>query len=402
MESAVPLSELAAEDEVKNIVIFISDSTRFDKVPDAVTSRGLSSKAISPSTFTAPSLPSIITGQYPVDHGVWRFKERLAKRPFLIDSADNFGFNLDTMWVHIDKEEQKPPLRILWVNPSELRASVSELDEPFVYIVHDRGGHAPYGEKHLEWESTSDFFAEYRNKPKKIHRMYEQSLSSTAKRFKSLLDELEDAGKLERTLLVFTSDHGELLGEKEYGGLYAHHAPLVPELVTVPIVFAGAGLPTGDYESLLSGLDILPTVLSAQSKQLPPDLQGADVWETSPSNTNRFIRSDVCHGGRRAMYTATSAWQEEGGICVHRSGLLNRLAYLITHDIRGSRRQATGFGEYAQTAKWYLPQIVQHQTPSIETSVRTDLPTEFNRDNNIEPSPSAPTQEQLERLGYLE
>jgi len=40
---------------------------------------------------------------------------------------------------------------------------------------------------------------------------------------------------MDRTLVIFTSDHGELLGE--YGGLTGHVRPPCPELVYVPTVF---------------------------------------------------------------------------------------------------------------------------------------------------------------------
>ncbi|WP_434529989.1 sulfatase-like hydrolase/transferase (plasmid) [Haloarcula sp. NS06] len=114
--------------------------------------------------------------------------------------------------------------------------------------------------------------------------------TSLLKRFEDLVKTLEIRNELEKTLVVFTSDHGELLGD--YGGLYDHGAPIVPELINVPLVFAGAGLPHGEqFDGLLSTADIAPTALSA----IGSDVSGADghdLW-TSSLPRSRVARTEV-------------------------------------------------------------------------------------------------------------
>lgn len=98
---------------------------------------------------------------------------------------------------------------------------------------------------------------------------------------------------LEDTLVVFTSDHGQCFGEAHVGGRFGHGYPMVPEAVEIPITFVGAGLPTGEtFGRLLSNVDIVPTLLSAQGRSVPRDVEGEDVWTGVPEPT-RKVRSDV-------------------------------------------------------------------------------------------------------------
>jgi choline-sulfatase len=57
----------------------------------------------------------------------------------------------------------------------------------------------------------------------------------------ALLDELEKSGRLESTLIVYTSDHGEMLGEH---GLWFKNV-LLENAARVPLIMAGGGLPRG-------------------------------------------------------------------------------------------------------------------------------------------------------------
>lgn len=68
------ISTLAERGEVKNALIFVSDSHRFDSLPDSVARLGTTFEGISASTFTASGLPSILNGQLPSSHRVWTSK----------------------------------------------------------------------------------------------------------------------------------------------------------------------------------------------------------------------------------------------------------------------------------------------------------------------------------------
>lgn len=150
------LRELSGTNTVENIMVFISDSTRFDYLPTAVRDLGVTAQAISPSTFTASSLPSLMTGTYPASHKVWGFGNRLPQAPFLLREATNAAFNVETIWSHIDDPQNKPPVQLLSVNEVK---PLSNLESPFVYVEHDKGRHAPYGdtEADFSWNTAEEF-----------------------------------------------------------------------------------------------------------------------------------------------------------------------------------------------------------------------------------------------------
>ncbi|MDX1747667.1 MAG: sulfatase-like hydrolase/transferase, partial [Halobacteriales archaeon] len=228
---------------VDNVLIYVSDSHRYDYLPDTVREMGVSGRAIAASTFTGSGYPSIMTGTYPSTHRVWNFRDSLADRPRLLRQCGQSGIDATHVWRNVEPPAKKPPLRICG-EPSE--TTLSDLESPFVLVVHDRGGHLLYGRssESERWASLQDFFQDLAGRPDEIDRLYRDGIAESVEHFQELVDTLKTQSKFKNTLVVFTSDHGELLGE--YGGLYGHGAPLVPELLDVPLVFTGAGLPRNE------------------------------------------------------------------------------------------------------------------------------------------------------------
>ncbi|MEP1208116.1 MAG: sulfatase-like hydrolase/transferase [Rhizobiaceae bacterium] len=74
-----------------------------------------------------------------------------------------------------------------------------------------------------------------------------------------LLDYLEESGLADETLIVFTSDHGDMTGA--HGGLI-DKGLLYEEAMRVPLVFAHPDLKHGTRSGLALNMDILPTALA--------------------------------------------------------------------------------------------------------------------------------------------
>jgi arylsulfatase A-like enzyme len=129
-----------------------------------------------------------------------------------------------------------------------------------------------------EAPSQSDSFAE-RPRCHEEYRaawgamLYEQATDAAYRRFYLWLHELVDRaidrivdglhrhGMADETIVVFTSDHGELLGA--HGGLQQKWYNAFDETVRVPFTVSGAGIPTGgiDIDTPTSHVDVLPTLL---------------------------------------------------------------------------------------------------------------------------------------------
>lgn len=93
-----------------------------------------------------------------------------------------------------------------------------------------------------------------------------------------LLDGLEKAGRLENTLVVYTSDHGEMLGEH---GLWLKNV-LLENAARVPIIMAGAGLPRGKIvDAPASHVDLVATLLDVAGIPRDAKLRGHSLLQTS-------------------------------------------------------------------------------------------------------------------------
>jgi arylsulfatase A-like enzyme len=95
--------------------------------------------------------------------------------------------------------------------------------------------------------------------------------------FGRLLDALEAAGQLDDTLILFHSDHGEMLGDH---GLLYKGCRFFEGLVHVPMIWSWRGrtLESLKSEALVELVDIAPTLLEAAGIDIPANMQGRSLW----------------------------------------------------------------------------------------------------------------------------
>lgn len=91
-----------------------------------------------------------------------------------------------------------------------------------------------------------------------------------------LLQTLEDTRQLENTIIVFTSDHGEMHG---HHGLWGKGATAFEDCQRVPLLFWGPGWirPCGTTPALANLVDIPRTLLNLAGIPLPQEIQGVDL-----------------------------------------------------------------------------------------------------------------------------
>jgi phosphoglycerol transferase MdoB-like AlkP superfamily enzyme len=84
----------------------------------------------------------------------------------------------------------------------------------------------------------------------------------------SLVDQLDEAGLLDKTLVIITNDHGEMLGND--GNPVGHGWALKPELVNTPLIIMDPKNPGYHLNYAIgSEVDLLPTVLDRLGIPLP-------------------------------------------------------------------------------------------------------------------------------------
>ena len=89
-----------------------------------------------------------------------------------------------------------------------------------------------------------------------------------------VLDTLEATGQAGRTLVIFTSDHGENLGDH---GMWSKGS-FYDTAAKIPLIVAGPDLPSGaQVDTPVSWIDLAPTVLEAFGIEAPRHMHGHSI-----------------------------------------------------------------------------------------------------------------------------
>jgi arylsulfatase A-like enzyme len=154
--------------------------------------------------------------------------------------------------------------------PDPLAYSEEELNRmPPLYLKQFRGERSPYNGK------PSSFVEKIAGAPlKAIMAQTYGMVSHVDSCIGRILDHLEERGLLEETLIVFTTDHGELLGD--HGFLFK--GPFYYQsLVNVPMIIRNPGCSPEVREELVGHVDLVPTILEALGLELPDHLPGRSL-----------------------------------------------------------------------------------------------------------------------------
>ncbi len=123
-----------------------------------------------------------------------------------------------------------------------------------------------------------------------------------------ILAELEKEGILDDTLIIFTSDHGELLGDfGSYGKrCMLDPAARVPLIVRYPDRFQ-AGL---RCDKLASLVDVAPTILAAAGAPVPENFVGLDLARLAANDVSRdALICQFQHGSLGVYGIITPQWK---------------------------------------------------------------------------------------------
>ena len=105
-----------------------------------------------------------------------------------------------------------------------------------------------------------------------LKALYKAEVESIDERVGYIIKALEHRGLLDKTIIVFTSDHGELFGEH---GLMGHGYYYYEQLLQVPLIIAGPGIPAGKKEkTIISNLDLMPTLKDLLGIEYEHNMQG--------------------------------------------------------------------------------------------------------------------------------
>jgi tetratricopeptide (TPR) repeat protein len=126
-----------------------------------------------------------------------------------------------------------------------------------------------YFDPHAPYEPPGAFAERFAGRP------YDGEAAFVDEQIGRLLNDLDRAGELTRTLVVVTADHGESLGEhgEETHGVFIYDATLrVPFIVSGPGIAAGRRVPV-----VAQGVDVLPTIADLAGAKAPEGLDGRSL-----------------------------------------------------------------------------------------------------------------------------
>jgi arylsulfatase A-like enzyme len=258
-------------------------------------------RAIVPATWTVPSHGSMFTGRWPREMGGWWSTSR-PPSPTLASVLRSRGYRTGGFignWYHINREsglshgfthfsdldrsgEQmlRGSALVRWlssrrsireviglyetlgrkdarqVNRETLRWVGRDSSRPFFAVVNYMDAHSPYlppepymsrfggrGEHApIVIEELNLIEAVDSERARAEAAAYDGGLAYLDSQLGRLLDTLEGRGALENTIVIITADHGEELGEH---GRWGHAYGLHGEIVHVPLVVFGPGVPAG-------------------------------------------------------------------------------------------------------------------------------------------------------------
>lgn len=261
---------------MKNILVFVADSLRYDYVPASIGHAGTLIKTLAPSLYTSTSFASLITARSPEHHNVRSFFDALNHHVPTVFDLFPYGSYYD--------HPVDPMCTIVLRNcpqPTELTA----MKEPFVWIERALDTHIPYA----KITHGNDIFSDYIQQSGKAYikalargeinryEEYVKGVKSVEAHFWKHVNELKTMDVYENTLIIFTSDHGELLGEHWVGDV--HNYPPCQELIEVPTVFLNTKI---DYDFMRT-IDIIPTALGIVNHESSIQWDGKDIRKHKPT-----------------------------------------------------------------------------------------------------------------------
>ena len=333
---------------------------------------------VAQATWTKVSVPTILSGMYPLAHRVSDVRDRLPAAAVTLAevyrdagyatvSYSSVPFSGQLTNLHQGFEELHERGSIEESGSKTARTYVDRLTEwldthrdgPFFVFLHVFDPHSPFEPRrpyNTIWsdpakreqheknvETVKEFIKDASDKNRVMpmldelkasgvdqeafmgynQGLYDGSIRGLDAEVARLMEKLRDLGLADETLLAFTADHGE--GFHEHGYMW-HGQHVYGELTGVPLMFYGPSfVPAGPgFDEMTRSIDIAPTLLelshlprpeTMQGQSLVPLMAGAEGWEPQAAITQKAETNQT--GGPRPYDTEAYAVVSDGWKLIH-------------------------------------------------------------------------------------
>ena len=192
----------------------------------------------------------------------------------------------------------------------------SQRDKPFLLFVSMATPHFPHESAPLEYK---DLYPESEiqvapNVPQELHQRVRKELNgyyahcmATDKAVGDLLDKVKELGLMENTIIVFSADHGEMMGA--HGGRPRSKQVAWDESVRVPFLirYPEIGENKGTVVNVpITTPDILPSLLGLAKIKIPKSIEGEDLSKfmesTDPGKDQAALFMNICPFTQEHVY----------------------------------------------------------------------------------------------------
>ncbi len=320
-----------------NVVVISIDTLRFDRLGssgyrrktspdlDQVTSRGVSfRRAIAQSPWTLPSHASLLTGLFPHRHGVTQNTHRLSPSiPTLAEVLGHRGYDthaiisspfltnqygLDRGFADHVRVPGKPKPGAEITN--QAIQLIEDATDPFFLFLHYFDVHSSYTPREdiLQLfsrdytgpaDGTTEQLKRFRDGEVDLSKedidfcstLYDAEIRELDEELGRFFHRCQELGLESNTIFVLTSDHGEEFLEH---GSVLHGRTMHWELLQVPLIWWGAGVPVGEVrEDVATLCDVAPTILGRLGLSEESVGDGRDLFsEAQPMNPIAFAQAD--------------------------------------------------------------------------------------------------------------
>lgn len=231
------------------------------------------------------------------------------------DRADGFGVRDDAF----QKDEQVMAAALAW-----LQDRAPTLDQPWTISINIGAPHFPHFVTRALWERyagaddlpelgageppaqhiyardlrhyfSTDGFTEAQVRG--LRRGYLGCVDFVDQQLGRVLDALESAGIRDDTLVIYTSDHGEMLGT--FGMWWK--CSMYEDSVRVPLIVAGPGFSAGSrIDTPVSLLDVQAALFHATGRERPADWWGEPLQLLQPGDPGRTVFAEYHGHGTRS------------------------------------------------------------------------------------------------------
>jgi arylsulfatase A-like enzyme len=181
-------------------------------------------------------------------------------------------------------------------------------DKPFFLFLHLIDPHDPYQPLEPyrskfpgETEGLAkSLWVELGRDPETLGRqisLYDGEVAAADAKLGRLLQVLKDRAVKDRTLIVYTADHGENMGDHEP---FFRHADVYDSSIRVPLILRFPGvLEAGrTVREVVENSAIFPTILSLAGHEIPEGLEGEDLVPLIRGGRERTGRFALSNSGR--------------------------------------------------------------------------------------------------------